>query len=207
MSQQKRNIDEAAEALDVPVDELTTWLMRGEYRPMPSPRPYNLIAACGGGVPRAIQYLDVHPHDLARWVDSRAELIDDLDASVASRTARDGFKREVVRDDAGLPLVILVHRPPSGGTTSTDALPAAALVSEDDYRGVAADLIARWADDHVDAATVLASLNLAAHGMPVTTPSRRALAKIRAYVAQIGGEDDARDVARHLTAILDEVGA
>ena len=64
------------------------------------------------------------------------------------------------------------------------------LVSEDDYRGVAADLIARWADDHVDAATALASLNLAAHGMPVTTPSRRALAKVR-----------------DLAAILDEVGA
>jgi hypothetical protein len=117
MSQHKHAIDAAAEALDVPVDELTAWLMARAPR---TSAPY--------------------------------------------------------------------------------------LVSEDDYRGVAADLIARWADDHVDAATVLGSLNLAAHGMPVTTPSRRALAKIRDLVVR--AYDMGTDVRpSDLVAILDEVGA
>lgn len=168
MSQTKHIIEAAADALGVPVDRLTEWLMSGE------------------------------------------SVGDDLDERVAERTARDGIVREVVRDAAGAPLVILEHRGLSGQTASTFVRPAAELVSEDDYRGVAADLIARWADDHVDAATVLASLNLAAHGMPVTTPSRRALSRVRAALTPYA--DGSRrmasdDLARDVLAILDEVGA
>jgi len=214
MSQTKRAIDDAAELLDVPVDDLTRWLMHGEYRSMP---PHGAVAShVTATVYRAADDLNVHPTDLAGWLDARA----------ADKAAE--------RAPGDVPVVRLVevigpaYVTVPDGTTVGLHLPAGKtvevakhntasyrlnlytsphLVGEDDYRGVAADLIARWADDHIDAATALASLNLAAHGMPVTTPSRRALDKIRAYVAQIGGEDDARDVARHLTAILDEVGA
>lgn len=56
------------------------------------------------------------------------------------------------------------------------------LVSEDDYRGVASDFIARWADGHADATRTLAALNLASVGMPVTTPSRRAVDDVRDLV-------------------------
>jgi hypothetical protein len=218
MSQTKRALDDAAELLDVPVDELTEWIMHGDYRPMP---PSGAIAApVTATVYRAASDLNVHPHSLDRWLRDRSRnagpyaavptvdgggVSDGLDERVAAQTAADGRPREVVRDANGRPLAILVHRAAVGGTASTVVTPAAELVSEDDYRGVAADLIARWADDHVDAATVLASLNLAAHGMPVTTPSRRALAKIREVADRALAGDD--PYAQEIIDILDEVGA
>src|SRR5690606_36464176 len=127
MSYTKNALERAAERLRVPIDELTSWLMTGKYRPMPE-LEYAARDKVSGPVGDAAAILRVHPTDLARWLDAR----DDGQAY--------GLKTD--------------------GT--------AELVSEDDYRGVAADLIARWADDHVDGTTVLASLNLAAHGMPVT---------------------------------------
>ena len=169
MSYTKNALERAAERLRVPIDELTSWLMTGKYRPMPE-LEYAARDKVSGPVGDAAAILRVHPTDLARWLDAR----DDGQA---------------------------YGRKPDG---------TAELVSEDDYRGVAADLIARWADDHVDATTVLASLNLAAHGMPVTTPSRRALAKIRERVDHYrtcAGGTCGDDLARDLAAILDEAGA
>jgi hypothetical protein len=196
MSYTKNALERAAERLRVPVDELTSWLMTGKYRPMPE-LEYAARDKVSGPVGDAAAILRVHPTDLARWLDAR----DDLDAAVAAQTAADG--QVYGRKPDG---TIGWFRP----TFASYRVTPAELVGEDDYRGVAADLIARWADDHMDATTVLASLNLAAHGMPVTTPSRRALAKIRERVDHYrtcASGTCGDDLARDLAAILDEAGA
>jgi len=219
MSNTQRALDEAATLLHVDPHDLTAWVLAGKYRPMPRHGTDTMLVS--GPIYRAASSLGIHPNDLDRWlhgprsyapvppVDGES-VSDDLDASVAERTARDGIVREVVRNGAGEALVILEHRGASNGTASTFVRPAAELVSEDDYRGVAADLISRWADGHADAATTLGSLNLAAHGMPVTTPSRRALRKVRERVDHsltCTSRSCLDGLPAALTALLDEVGA
>lgn len=156
MSHTKRTIEAAAEALDVPVDELTSWLMGRDAGP----------------------YAEAPKVD-GESVDDDLKPIRLVKVEGPAYVTVPGGTTVGIHLPAGKAVEVAKH---NVSTYRLDLHTAPHLVSEDDYRGVAADLIARWADDHMDATTALASLNLASVGMPVTTPSRRALDDVRDLV-------------------------